>query len=84
MAKKFADLGVSITDTSTGQLRDAEEVFYDIIDALGGMENQTERDAAAMGVLGKSAQELNPLILQGSGALQELAKEAEAAGYVLD
>ena len=48
------------------------------------MENQTERDAAAMGVLGKSAQELNPLIIQGSGALQELAKEAEAAGYVLD
>ena len=84
MAQKFAELGVSITDTSTGQLRDAEEVFYDIIDALGGMENQTERDAAAMGVLGKSAQELNPLILQGSGALKDFAKEAEATGYVLD
>lgn len=84
MAQKFAELGVSITDTSTGQLRDAEEVFYDIIDALGGMENQTERDAAAMELMGKSAQELNPLILQGSGALQKLAKEAETAGYVLD
>lgn len=84
MAQKFAELGVSITDTSTGQLRDAEEVFYELIDALGGMENQTERDATAMDILGKSAQELNPLILQGSGALKDLAKEAEATGYILD
>ena len=84
MAQKFADLGISITDTTTGELRNAEDVFYELIDALGGMENQTERDATAMDILGKSAQELNPLILQGSGALQELAKEAEAVGYVLD
>lgn len=84
MAEKFEELGVSITDTATGQLRSAEDVFYDVIDALGGIENQTERDAAAMELLGKSAQELNPLIIQGSGALKDFAKEAEATGYVLD
>lgn len=84
MAAKFADLGVSITDATTGQLRPAEEVFYDLVDALGNIQNQTERDAVAMDILGKSAQELNPLILQGSGALKDLAAEAEAAGYVLD
>ena len=84
MAQKFADLGVSITDTTTGQLRDAEDVFYDLIDALGNIQNQTERDAAAMEILGKSAQELNPLIAQGSGVMKDFAREAEAAGYVLD
>ena len=84
MAKKFEELGVSITDTATGQLRTAEDVFYDVIDALGGMENQTERDAAAMELLGKSAQDLNPLIIQGSSALKEFADEAEETGYVLD
>lgn len=84
MAKKFADLGVSITDTTTGQLKDAEDVFYELIDALGNIQNQTERDAAAMELMGKSAQELNPLILQGSKALKDLANEAAAAGYVLD
>ena len=84
MAAKFAALGVSITDATTGQLRPAEDVFYELIDALGNIQNQTERDAAAMDILGKSAQELNPLILQGSGALKDLAAEAEAAGYVLD
>lgn len=83
LADSFAALGVSITDTD-GSLRSAESVFYDVLDALGGIENTTERDAAAMELLGKSAQELNPLIIQGSSALRELAKEAEATGYVLD
>ena len=83
LAESFASLGVSILDTD-GSLRSAEEVFYDVVDALGGIENTTQRDAAAMDLLGKSAQELNPLILQGSGALRELAAEAEATGYVLD
>ena len=84
MAAKFAALGVSITDATTGQLRPAEEVFYELVDALGNIQNQTERDAAAMDIMGKSAQELNPLILQGSKALKDLANEAAAAGYVLD
>lgn len=84
MAAKFAALGVSITDATTGQLRPAEDVFYELIDAIGNIQNQTERDAAAMDILGKSAQELNPLILQGSKAMKDLANEAAAAGYVLD
>ena len=84
LAESFASLGVAIQDGTTGQLRDVESVFYEIIDALGQIENPTERDAAAMELLGKSAQELNPLILQGSSALKAYAAEAEAAGYVLD
>ena len=82
-AETFQTLGISITD-SNGQLRDAESVFYEVIDALGGVGSQTERDAIAMEIMGRSAQELNPLILQGSDALRKLSDEAEAAGYVLD
>ena len=82
-AQAFRDLGVSITDSVTGELLSAEEVFYNVIDALGQIENPTERDAAAMELLGKSAQDLNPLIIAGSDALRDLGKEAEAAGYIL-
>lgn len=82
--EKFAALGVSIVDETTGNLRSAEEVFYDVIDALGQVENQTQRDAIAMDLMGKSAQDLNPLINQGSKALRDYAEEAEAVGYVLD
>lgn len=84
MADSFAALGVSIVDSVDGSLRPAEEVFYELIDALGNIPNETERDAKAMELFGKSAQELNPLILQGSDALKKYAQEAQATGYVLD
>ena len=83
MAQSFANLGVSITDSVDGSLRPAEEVFYDLIDALGTIPNETERDAIAMELFGKSAQELNPLIIQGSGALKDYAEEAQNLGYIL-
>lgn len=82
-AAAFNQLGVSVSDTN-GNMRSAQDVFYEAIDALGEMENATERDALAMDIFGKSAQELNPLIIAGSGALRDLAKEANATGYVLD
>lgn len=83
MTASFEALGVSIEGTD-GHLRSSEEVFYDVIDALGRIDNATERDAAAMEILGKSAQELNPLIIQGTDTLRALGEEAENAGYVLD
>ena len=81
--KSFQSLGVSITDAS-GDFRSAEDVFYDVIDALGGVENATERNIIAQQLMGKGAQELNPLINATSGALRDLADEAQAAGYILD
>ena len=82
-AEAFKSLGVSVTD-SNGNLKSSEEVFYELIDALGGIENDTERDALAMQLLGKSAQDLNPLIKAGSDVISEFADEAHEAGYVLD
>lgn len=79
----FNSIGVSVSD-SNGNLRSAEDVFYDVIDALGKMDNETERDAAAMAIFGKSAKELNPLIDAGTGAIAAFAEEAHATGYVLD
>lgn len=81
---QFEALGVSFQNEADGSLRSAEDVFYDVIDALGSMEAGAGRDAAAMELMGKSAQELNPLINAGSSALQEYGKEAQAAGYILD
>lgn len=60
-SEAFAALGVSVTNAD-GSLRGTDEVFQDVITALGGMKNETERDALAMQLMGKSAMELNPLI----------------------
>ena len=61
-------------------MRDADDVFMDMVDALGSIENETERDALAMQIFGKSARELNPLIRAGSKALADYSKEAEELG----
>ncbi len=78
----YDKLGVSVTNAD-GTLRDGDEVYWELIDSLGKMENETERDALAMTLLGKSAQELNPLISAGAERMKELGKEAQAAGYVV-
>ena len=78
----FDQLGVSVTDAG-GNLRDSYDVFLDVIDGLGEMSNQAERDALAMGLINESAQKLNPLIEQGSASLKKYADEAENVGYIL-
>ena len=78
----FDELGISITNNE-GKLRSNQDVFNEAIDALAKMENETQRDALAMQIFGKSAQDLNPLILGGSQALEELGKQAEDAGLIL-
>ena len=81
-AAAFDTLKVSTTD-ATGALRDRQTVFYETIEALGKVANETERDALAMDIFGKSAQELNPLIKGGAQQLKELGDEAERAGLIL-
>lgn len=78
----YEKLGVATTDAS-GNLRDSEDVFWDCIDALGKVSNETEADAIAMQIFGKSAQDLNPLIEKGSEGFRTLADEAHEAGAVL-
>lgn len=81
--EKFEDLGISIYDAE-GNMRSAEDVFWDAVDVLGQFDNESERDAASMELFGKSARELNPLIEAGSDAFKSLADEAHEVGYVMD
>lgn len=78
----YEKLGVQVTNTD-GSLRDSDTVYWEVIDALGKVENETERNALAMQILGKSAQELNPLIEAGAERMTELGQQAHAAGYVV-
>lgn len=71
--KYFKQLGISVKDTN-GNLRDSDEVFQEAIKKLGSMKNETERDALAMKLFGKSASELNPLIEDGGETYARVAK----------
>lgn len=76
------ELGVSVTD-SNGELRDSTEVFYEVLEALSLVENETQRDVLAMQLFGKSADSLAGIVDDGGAALREMGAEAEAAGLIL-
>ena len=82
MAKTLAELGVATRDVD-GDLRSADDVFADIITALGRMENETQRDIVAQQIFGKSFQELVPLINLGADGLQEMTDRAHELGAVM-
>lgn len=81
-AAAYERLGVSLTGPN-GELRSTEDIFYDVINALGQVTNATERDTIAMDILGRSALELNPLIKAGSDELARLSDEAHEVGAVM-
>jgi len=81
--KTFEKLGVSVKDAN-GQLRSAEDVFYDSIEALGKIQNETERDQVAMELFGKSADSLAGIIDDGGAAMKAFGQEAEDMGLILD
>lgn len=69
----FAALGISVTDAN-GELRGGDDVWQEVIASLGAVENETQRDALAMQLMGKSAAELNPLIEDGGETYKNLAE----------
>ena len=80
-AEAFEKLGIDVTNAD-GSLRKGDDVWQETIKALGSMENETERDAIAMQLMGKSAAELNPLIEDGGEAYKNLSDTM--AKYGLD
>lgn len=78
----FDALGVSVTNAD-GSMRDAESVFYDTLEALSKIENETERDQAAYAVFGKSADQLAGIVDDGGAALKAYGDEAEELGLIM-
>lgn len=81
-SKELAALGVK-TKNADGSFRDINDIFYDTLSALGKIQNETERDAAAMAIFGKSADSLAGIVDDGGKALKELGQEAEDMGLIL-
>lgn len=81
--EKFTALGVATRDAN-GALRDATDIFYDSLQALSQIDNETERDVAAMDLFGKSADQLAGIIDDGGAALRAYGDEAANLGLIMD
>lgn len=82
LAEDMSTLGISVFDAN-GSLRDSREVYFEAIEALGQMDNATQREIVAQNLFGKSFQELMPLINAGKDELAGLTEEAHRNGAVM-
>lgn len=76
----FAKLGISIDDLKN---KSQEEIFENVMNSLGDMEQGAQRNAVGADLLGKSYTELLPLLNAGSKGMDELKNRADELGLVL-
>lgn len=81
-ASAIQSLGVKTTDAS-GKLRAQEDVFSDIVTALQGIENESDRTAKAVAIFGKGAVDLGPLLNTTAKDTEAMKQQVHDLGGVL-
>lgn len=70
-AKSFAELGVSVKDSS-GKMKSADELFLDVADGIAKIEDPSKAAAVATQIFGRSGRELLPFLKEGRKGAEEL------------
>lgn len=83
MMNTWSDYNVQLYD-SQGNLRDIDEIFYDLIESFAETGSATERIARMQGIFGETAGKVNEIVENGGGLLRDYANRAEELGKVLN
>ena len=81
--KAFAELGISVKDAN-GNFKTQEELFFEVVKRLQGMEAGTKRTKLAFDLLGRGALELAPLLNEGVGSIEAMSKRVRELGGIID
>ena len=81
-ADTFEQIGVAVKDAN-GEYRNTEDIFNDVVVALGKIDNETERDIVTMDLFGASADSLAGILDDGGAALKALGDEAQNKGLII-
>lgn len=82
VAAAWDRLGISLRGAD-GEFRSMSDLLPDTLRALSGIENQTERNAVAAQLFGRSASELAPLLAASGDEIDRLTARANDMGLVL-
>lgn len=74
-------MGIATRDAA-GNLRSTEDIFWDAIDYLHGIDDESIRAAKATELFGNDWRKINPLIQAGSKAFKSLAAEGREVAVV--
>jgi hypothetical protein len=82
LAQSFKLLNVELKNAD-GSLRSVDELFTDTVDALGSIDNATERAIITYKLFGKSAQEIALIMGKGKNSFKETRAAAREMGIVI-
>ena len=77
----LAEMGIAVQDAS-GNMRQGSDIFWDTIDYLHGISDESTRTAKAIELFGNDWRKLNPLITAGSDAYKAMAEEGMSVAVV--
>ncbi len=78
----FDALGLSWED-GNGKLKSQEEMMWEAMSALQGMDDQTQKAALAVDLFGKAGTELMPMLNGAEGSIEAMKQQAHDLGLVL-
>lgn len=79
--RAFDKIGVSYEDLAKMK---PEQQFLTVMEALAGVENESERAALATDLFGRAGTQLLPMLSDGAEGLAEMRREAHELGIVFD
>lgn len=82
-ARAFTALGVAVKN-SDGTLRSSSDVIQDVAGKFETMKDSAGKTALAVSIFGRAGAELIPLLNAGKAGLQDMGREAEQLGIVID
>ena len=79
--RAFDAIGVSVKDAS-GELKNQDELLYDLADAFSSMQDGSRKTALAMMLFGDTGATLLPLFNEGAKGIKGMVSEAKRLGLV--
>ena len=74
--------GISLRN-NRGQLRETEDVLMDVVDVLGQTESSFEKNSVLFALFGRTGAQLNALLGQGRGVLDEVIERYDRLGLAI-
>ena len=83
LAEDFKRLGVNVKDAD-GNLKNADTLLTEMSDGFQGLDNDSEKVALSLNLMGRTGRKLLPLFKDGSVGIKKMREEAQSLGGVMD
>ena len=82
MTEDFQKLGISVLD-GAGNIKSADTLLTEFADGINGLDNETEKVALSLNLMGRTGKKLLPLFAEGSEGIAKMRQEAQELGGIM-